>query len=170
MAGFVLRKKILETEGLRPAFFNGSPHTRFHLGVVLGPPELTFNQLDGLVLDGLLISQAGQIDAFCRLGYVRKTLSASDLGEWIVTPQHTGQREVARCPLTRSVCWPCRMPDPKPSDTVCRLAMRRQHGRPGTETTWAPSPVVVMQPSGIVPYSPINLFHVDPKVCDQSRT
>jgi hypothetical protein len=29
------------------------------------PPNLTYKQLDGLVFDGMLISQAGEVDAFC---------------------------------------------------------------------------------------------------------
>jgi hypothetical protein len=68
MAGIVLRKKILKASGLLVAFFDMSPHTCFHLGIILEPSNLPFKQLDRLLFDGVLISQAGQVDAFCRFG------------------------------------------------------------------------------------------------------
>ena len=45
-----------------------TPHAVFHFGVILEPPNLAFKQFNGLIFDGVLISQPGQVDTFRRFG------------------------------------------------------------------------------------------------------
>jgi hypothetical protein len=64
-----MAQKILKPSRLLSAFLDVPPHALFHFRIVFQPTDLTFKQLNRLIFDRVLISQAGDVDVLRPIGF-----------------------------------------------------------------------------------------------------